>query len=110
GEEGIGVGGRTTACKGMGSAQHREIPVGLRQPDYGEPGSMAPGSGTPQRINRAGAAMVAILVALCRRVQGVAKTDRPRISLRVSRSPNSACAGRKDRCSLSSEPKRAIRL
>jgi hypothetical protein len=29
--------------------------------------------------------MVAILVELCRRIQGVAKTDRPRVALRLSR-------------------------
>src|SRR5262249_57022695 len=51
-DERIACGGRTTACNGTGSAQHRGIPVGLRQPDYGEPGSIAPASGNPQRTNR----------------------------------------------------------
>src|SRR5262249_11176874 len=80
-DERIACGGRTTARNGTGSAQHRGIPFGLPQPAHGEPRPLALGSGTPQRINRAGAAMVAILVALCRRVQAVPKTDRPRLSL-----------------------------
>src|SRR5262245_58541282 len=64
-DERIACGGRTTARNGTGRAQYRGISFGLRRPADGEPRPLAPGSGTPQRINRAGAAMVAILVALC---------------------------------------------
>jgi hypothetical protein len=56
--------GRTTACNGTESAQHRGIPLCVRQPDYGEPRPVATRSGTPQRIDRASAAMVTILVAV----------------------------------------------
>jgi len=63
-DECIARGGRTAACNGTGSAQHRGIAFGLSQPDYGEPRPLATGSGTPSRADRASAAMVAILVAL----------------------------------------------
>ena len=46
------------------SAQHRGILLCVRQPDYVEPRPVATRSGTPQRIDRASAAMVTILVAV----------------------------------------------
>jgi hypothetical protein len=64
-DERIARGGRTIACNGTESAQHRGIPFGRRQPDHGEPRPLATRSGTPPRVDREGAAMVAILVALC---------------------------------------------
>ncbi len=43
----------------------RGVPFGVRQSDSGEPRQVAKGSGTPPSVDRASAAMVAILVALC---------------------------------------------
>src|SRR6516165_85713 len=68
-------GGPTTACNGAGRAQDRGIPFGLRQAGHGEPRPLATRSGTPPRVSRTSAAMVAILAALRRRVQSMAKTD-----------------------------------
>src|SRR5215468_6923605 len=70
----VAGGGPTTARDGAGSAQDRGIPFGLGQAGHGEPRPLATRSRTPPRVNRASAAMVAILVALRRRVQGMAKT------------------------------------
>src|SRR5262249_4824249 len=81
--ERIARGGWTTAWNGRGSPQHRGIPFGLRQPEHGKPRTLATTSGTPPRVNRAGAAAVTILVALCRCIQSMAKTGRPRVALRL---------------------------
>jgi len=64
-DERIARGGRTTARNETGSARQGGIPFGLRQPAYGEPGPLETRSGTSLRVNRASAAMVAILVELC---------------------------------------------
>src|SRR6266481_9030817 len=69
-DERIARGGRTTAGNETGSARQGGIPFGLRQPAHGEPRPLETKSGTPLRVNRASAAMVAILVELCLRVQG----------------------------------------
>src|SRR5262249_16063430 len=63
-DERIARGGRTTACYGTGSAQHRGIPLGRRHPAHGEPRPLATRSGAPPGVPRASAAMVAILVEL----------------------------------------------
>src|SRR5260370_36532320 len=56
---------RTTSRNETGSARQGGIPFGLRQPAHGEPRPLETRSGTPLRVNRASAAMVAILVELC---------------------------------------------
>src|SRR5215471_582946 len=63
-DERIASGSRTIACDGPRSAQHRGISFCLCQENHGEPGPLATRSGTPARVNRGSAAMVAILVAL----------------------------------------------
>src|SRR5262249_32113522 len=64
-DERIAGGGWTTACNGTGRAQHQAIPLGFRQPTHREPRSLATRSRTPQRVNHASAALVAILGELC---------------------------------------------
>src|SRR6266511_6339310 len=89
-DERIARGGRTTARNETGSARQGGIAFGLRQSAHGEPKPLATRSGTPARVDHPSAAVVAILVALCRRVQGLAKTDRPALRLRASH-PGYAC-------------------
>src|SRR5258708_39198439 len=60
--------GRTTACSGTGSA----LPLCVRRSDYEEPRSVAPRSRTPSRVDRSSHAMVTIMVALSRHLQGEA--------------------------------------
>ncbi len=85
-DERIARGGRATACNKTRSARQGGIPDRLRQPAHGQPRPLATRSRTPARVDHASAAVVAILVALCRRVQGLAKTDRP--ALRLSSKPS----------------------
>jgi hypothetical protein len=60
--------GRTTACSGTRSA----LPLCVRRSDHEEPRSVAPRSRTRSRDDRSSHAMVTIMVALSRHLQGVA--------------------------------------
>src|SRR5215468_5330465 len=60
--------GRTTARSGTGST----LSLCVRRSDNGEPRSVAPRSRTPSCVDRSSHAMVTVLVALSRHLQGVA--------------------------------------
>jgi hypothetical protein len=65
--------GRTTACSGTGSA----LPLCVRRSAYEEPRSVAPRSRMRSCVDRSSHAMVTVMVALSRHLQGVAWNGDP---------------------------------
>ena len=71
-----------TEVQQLRSGRNERLPHGLGQPDHGEPRPLAAGSGAPQRVDGAGAALVTPVVALSPRLQGLAQGDRPDLAPR----------------------------